>query len=338
MAIKDLVGTEWVDGDILYSADLSDTLNTKLSTNYSSAARKTVLEGLTMTGTGAQTINVAAGYYVGSDGKARYSAGNATFALSAAEGATNYRYDLITINDAGTITETTGTPSATAPVIPSVPADHTILGYVFRDINDNTTSTNDVGDMRTLWSPVMDKIFSMDMTAFTFTDAGAMLPGGCRCWFPTAYPNTYNHFRMRITARDPDSKSFGLTQNWNVGATNDYSYGAVTLDMVDVDPDSLPLARWAGENNISRIHLSLITATGDLGQLDGEIWFPYDGSNYGMQVIFNRDSNASSPFIDGTTIMTGGNMEDTNASPSTSVQFSLGSNTDHFTIEIWGYK
>lgn len=63
--------------------------------------------------------------------------------------ATNPRYDLVSVDSAGTVTVTDGTAAAT-PSVPSLPADDVPLAVVFRAANDNVINNADIDDCRRL--------------------------------------------------------------------------------------------------------------------------------------------------------------------------------------------
>jgi len=229
MTIQDLTTTEIVDGDELNAANYNDTLNTKQSFTYAGASN-TVLEGLLLTGTGAQTIDLSSGFYVGSDGKSRIKAAEAGISLTAADGS-NPRYDLISINDAGTITVTDGTAAAASTqTVPATPANDTVLGYIFRDTSDNTTTDNDVADLRVLWTPAMDRIFHSEWTA---------IPGATNEFFQipiTNGPFTYKRFKLVVTTADSADAGQQLQFRFNrISGASGHRYVRTFTDVSDGD-------------------------------------------------------------------------------------------------------
>lgn len=116
-----------VDFDILVSAD-------------------GVVSGCAVTaqGTPNMTVAVAAGVVVIGGISVAVAAGNVT--ITAAH-ATNPRFDLIAVNNAGVKSVVAGT-AATAPVFPSIPANSVILASVFVPANDTAINANQIVDKR----------------------------------------------------------------------------------------------------------------------------------------------------------------------------------------------
>ena len=95
----------------------------------------------------AQTVDVALGEVVETGEQITVSA-QAGVAVSAADG-TNPRFDLITLNSAGTVVVTAGTAAA-QPVMPAVPATSIPLATLFIAASDNTHANNQINDKRVL--------------------------------------------------------------------------------------------------------------------------------------------------------------------------------------------
>lgn len=203
-------GTNFISGEIIKSGDFNDTFDA----SYLPYAPNTVISGLELTGTGAQTVDISEGYFVDSNGKVQHKTAVSGQALSAADGS-NPRMDLISIQDDGTITVTDGTPAATAStVLPTTPTGETVLGYVYRATSDNTTSTNDCVNLGVHWSPTQDKICEWHTTSASTTEMFIIpLENG---------PLTYSKFRLYIQVADASTNITGYMRIQNLAGANDY--------------------------------------------------------------------------------------------------------------------
>lgn len=105
-----------------------------------------VLSGCAVTpqGTPDMTVAVAAGIVRVGVVTAEVASGNLT--IGAAD-ATNPRFDLITVNNAGTKAVTAGTP-APSPVFPEIPANSIAVASVYVPANETTIPTNHIYDKR----------------------------------------------------------------------------------------------------------------------------------------------------------------------------------------------
>lgn len=107
-----------------------------------------VIEGCAVTAQGSpdMTVAVAAGY-VRVDGKvAAVLSGNVT--VGTADG-THPRFDLITVNNAGTKACTAGTAAA-EPVFPAIPANSVVIAAVYVPASDTTIASNQITDKRVI--------------------------------------------------------------------------------------------------------------------------------------------------------------------------------------------
>lgn len=105
-----------------------------------------VISGCAVTaqGTPDMTVAVAAGVARVSQKRTSVTAGNVT--ITAAD-ATNPRFDLVVVDDAGTKTATAGTPAA-SPVFPAIPTDRVVLAAVYVPANDTAIESGQIVDKR----------------------------------------------------------------------------------------------------------------------------------------------------------------------------------------------
>lgn len=105
-----------------------------------------VLSGCAVTAQGSpdQTVAVAAGQALVNGIPVSVTAGNVS--MAAADGS-NPRYDLVTIDSAGTKGKVDGTAAAN-PDKPDVPANKTVIAEVWRPTSDNTIETDKIVDKR----------------------------------------------------------------------------------------------------------------------------------------------------------------------------------------------
>ena len=105
-----------------------------------------VLSGCAVTaqGTPDMTVAVASGFVIVAGVVAAVTGANAT--IGAADGS-NPRFDLITINNSGTIATTAGTASSN-PVFPAIPASSIVLASIYAPATDTAIETNQITDKR----------------------------------------------------------------------------------------------------------------------------------------------------------------------------------------------
>lgn len=122
-----------------------------------------VLSGCAVTAQGIpdMTVAVASGTVIVAGVVADVTGANAT--IGTADG-TNPRFDLITINNAGTIAMTPGAAAAN-PVFPSIPANSIVLAVIYVPALDTTIATNQITDKRVV-------VNFGDNSWLTFGDAG----------------------------------------------------------------------------------------------------------------------------------------------------------------------
>lgn len=154
MAVRNanLGGTDFSDNEVLYDYDLDDTFNRAIDTYVQVLDQRygdSVLTGCEITEQSSpnQTVQMSSGKVL-INGLYYSVSADASISLSAAD-ATNPRWDLISVNNADTITVTDGTAAAT-PVVPTLPADNVPLAVIYRAANDNTIGTADIKDCRRL--------------------------------------------------------------------------------------------------------------------------------------------------------------------------------------------
>ncbi len=121
------------------------------------------------------TVAVAAGIIAVGSVMVSVIAGNVTIT---AANATNPRFDLIVIDNAGVKSAVAGT-SAAAPVFPAIPANSVVLAAVYVPANDTTMAANQITDKRILINPygvltrstaavtVVNTITETDLIAYT---------------------------------------------------------------------------------------------------------------------------------------------------------------------------
>ncbi|MFO0773703.1 MAG: hypothetical protein U0172_03445 [Nitrospiraceae bacterium] len=107
-----------------------------------------VLSGAAVTAQGSpdMTLAVAAGVVKIGDKLASVSAGNVTITTA---NATNPRFDLVVVNDAGTKSVTAGTAAAN-PAYPAIPSTSVVLAAVYVPANDTAIQSNQIVDKRVL--------------------------------------------------------------------------------------------------------------------------------------------------------------------------------------------
>jgi len=152
MAIKNTLigGTDNINGEDIEAVDVNDTndaIITPFKELFAAKYGESVLSGCEITDQTSpdQTAQMSSGkvlvnglYYV--------IAADASFAFTNADGS-NPRYDLVSVDSAGTVTVTDGTAAAT-PAVPTLPTDDVPLAIVYRAASDNTINTADITDCR----------------------------------------------------------------------------------------------------------------------------------------------------------------------------------------------
>ena len=108
--------------------------------------RDGVLFGCAVTAQGIpdMTVAVAAGAVTIGSVQAAVASGNLTIGTA---DATNPRFDLLTVNNAGTKAVTAGTAAA-APVFPAIPANSVVLAAVYVPASDTAIQSNQITDKR----------------------------------------------------------------------------------------------------------------------------------------------------------------------------------------------
>ena len=99
---------------------------------------------VTAQGTPDMTVAVASGSVIVAGTTATVSSGNVTVGTA---DATNPRFDLITVNNAGTKACTAGTAAAN-PVFPAIPADSVVLAAIYVPANDGDIDADQIIDKR----------------------------------------------------------------------------------------------------------------------------------------------------------------------------------------------
>lgn len=99
---------------------------------------------VTAQGTPDMTVAVASGTVIVAGTVAAVTGANST--IGAADGS-NPRFDLITVNNSGTLATTAGT-AATNPVFPAIPADSIVLAAVYVPAGDTDIDSNQITDKR----------------------------------------------------------------------------------------------------------------------------------------------------------------------------------------------
>ena len=107
-----------------------------------------IVSGCAVTAQGSpdMTLAVSAGSVKVTGAEVAVSSGNVTITTAHA---TNPRFDLVVVNNAGTKSVTAGTASA-APVFPAIPATSVVLAAVYVPANDTAIQSNQIVDKRML--------------------------------------------------------------------------------------------------------------------------------------------------------------------------------------------
>jgi len=136
-------GTDWVDGEVLYAADVNDTFDKVI--DYAHLSTK-IRSGMTVVETGTPDLNVtvASGTYMIAGVNYTYAGG--AVASSAAHGASP-RIDIMSINAAGTASVTAGTEAA-KPAAPGIPANECPICLIYRPASDDTITDDQITHFR----------------------------------------------------------------------------------------------------------------------------------------------------------------------------------------------
>ena len=176
-----LGGTDITDGSVLYSADLVDTFDAGSDTFTELNKQKygdSSLSGCLIEEQAVpdQTAKMSAGKVL-IGGLYYLIALDASIAFTNADGS-NPRYDLVSVDTAGTVTVTDGTAAAT-PVMPSLPTDDNPIAYVYRAASDNIVGTADITDCRRIIGEsyyYSDNTFDSNSTGATQTEKTVTIP------------------------------------------------------------------------------------------------------------------------------------------------------------------
>jgi hypothetical protein len=203
MAIKNtlLGGTDWIDGEVLNAVDINDTFD-KVAFKFDDT-KNTVLRGCeiipndTVSSTNLNNkFAIKEGWFYNSNNIIIKINAQSDLILSAPD-ATLRRIDLITVSDTGVITVTDGTPNA-LPVFPTVPTNHTILGYIHR--LEGTVSGNmvvdysTINDSRLIVGEKEDFIYGKNDTKYAFNIASRK----DSVMFPSLLNKNYYSYRYEM--------------------------------------------------------------------------------------------------------------------------------------------
>lgn len=308
-------GTDWAGGNTLYATDLVDTFNA-VAINTS----KTIISGLNLAATGGQTINVSAGTFYNSSSNIKSCAGNATLALSAASGA-NPRFDLITVDDTGTLTVTDGTAAAT-PDLPATPANHTVIGYIYRPTSNNTSTDNQISELRTIYGTNVDKVYK-----YTFASSATWIENACKCFVKSLVnKSSYKFYKVALRFKPVSNAS---PRSLNV-RYNTESSGYISI-------------RSETDGSANNIIHSISTTTILYMYIGGSVTTPFE---YTMDIMANDGfALRVAPHING---MYNGTVNTYTVSASgitgaavttfESLNFFGDLNYTDLTLEIWGFK
>ncbi len=114
-----------------------------LAAGYSGSG---VISGCAVTAQGSPDMTVAVASGVVSVAGVRVSVTGANSTIGTADG-TNPRFDMITVNNSGTIATTAGT-AASVPELPNIPSNSVVLALIFVPASDTTIATNQITDKR----------------------------------------------------------------------------------------------------------------------------------------------------------------------------------------------
>ena len=154
--IPNLESSPTFDGQGVFdSTDLAAILASEVGTG--------VISGMTCTPNTGMTLSIAAGTFIIAGVEYTYAGGTGVATIGAAS--TNDRKDIVSINAAGTITVTAGTPATVPgwnrsstvlpPVKPSIPANNVLLCEVYVASTTTTVATGNIIDKTTICSLVL---------------------------------------------------------------------------------------------------------------------------------------------------------------------------------------
>lgn len=121
-----------------------------------------VIVGCAVTAQGSpnMTVAVAAGLVLINNASLVVSAGNVTIATA---NATNPRFDLICVDNAGAKSAVAGTAAA-SPVFPAIPSNSSVLAAVYVPANDTTIASDQIVDKRVVVPAEVSRCKSADET------------------------------------------------------------------------------------------------------------------------------------------------------------------------------
>lgn len=136
------------DNDIIFDNDMNSLLDSNKGTG--------VLTGMAVSPNSGMQLTIASGTFAVNDTKYVYAGGTPT--ITTADGS-NPRKDIITINSAGTITVTAGTPATILPTgntgrqtyqpkADNIPTDQVILAEVWVNTSVSVINAGDISDLR----------------------------------------------------------------------------------------------------------------------------------------------------------------------------------------------
>ena len=114
-----------------------------LAAGYSGSG---VISGCAVTAQGSPNMTVAVASGVVSVAGLRVSVTGANSTIGTAD-SSDPRFDMITVNNSGTIATTAGT-AASVPELPNIPANSVVLALIFVPASDTTIATNQITDKR----------------------------------------------------------------------------------------------------------------------------------------------------------------------------------------------
>jgi len=189
----------------------SDLDTTDWAANLASETGTGVVSGMLCSPNTGMTISIAAGTFIISGIEYTYAGGTGVATIGAAS--TYDRKDIVSINAAGTITVTAGTPgtvagwtrssSALPPVKPSIPASNVILCEVYVASTTTTIATGNIVDKTTLCNPVLPSLGSAGQVAGVNAAANGLQ-------FRSATPTTIPTALQSLTASSDNILTGGV--------------------------------------------------------------------------------------------------------------------------------
>jgi hypothetical protein len=156
--------TTFSPNTLIKSSEVNANFVAIISTMYSGKER-TVLNGMTSSVTGSSlTLTVASGAYITYDTKlGTYAGGTITLSASPSS-AGQFRFDLISLNSAGALVETAGTPQTTdtSLVVPTLPSNNIPLCVLRRDYGVTNPPVGAIWDVRVINGGLKNQITSYD--------------------------------------------------------------------------------------------------------------------------------------------------------------------------------